>query len=246
MLCISLFSKKYYLNILKSQNDNKEAEFISKLDDFINNKSFFEIGFGVFEFNCSKLLNKKYSGYLLDGNSRACFILGFLNNVHKLNLNIKNVFLNKNNVKKIIPSDLGGIFSIDIDGNDYWILKEVLEVNTSFELIIVEYNASFLDKSITVLYDEDFLRHKKHKSGWYHGASLKAFIKLLNSKGYYLIHTVGGVNAFFVNKNILDKSTFKELRFDEGYEEQHIRNKSSSTNSDQQFKVIKHLPLVEI
>ena len=53
--------------------------------------------------------------------------------------------------------------------------------------MIVEYNSTFLNKSITTPYDENFERHDKHESGWYHGASLKAFIKLFNDyKSFFL------------------------------------------------------------
>ena len=51
-----------------------------------------------------------------------------------------------------------GCLSLDIDGNDYWILKKIINENICPEVIITEYNASFLDKSISVPYDESFDR----------------------------------------------------------------------------------------
>ena len=47
----------------------------------------------------------------------------------KYDLNITNKFITRENINKIInefkpPNDIG-LLSIDIDGNDYWILKEL-------------------------------------------------------------------------------------------------------------------------
>ena len=72
-----------------------------------------------------------------------------------------NLFVNKKNINSLIPKKLG-VLSIDIDGNDYWILNEILSTKSNIEMIVVEYNASFLDKCITVPYDENFNRHIKH------------------------------------------------------------------------------------
>tara|TARA_B100000925_G_scaffold276939_1_gene244495 strand:- start:501 stop:1196 length:696 start_codon:yes stop_codon:yes gene_type:complete len=231
---------------LKSQNNHEEAEFLDLCTSSLKQKHFFEIGFHFNQFNCSNLVKKKYSGYLIDGDKNNCFKMSILNVIHKFNLKIHNIFLTKNNIRKVIPSNLGGIFSIDIDGNDYWILKEVLNCNSNFEIIIVEYNASFKDRSVTIPYQENFQRHKAHKSGWYHGASLNAFIKLLNSHNYHLIKTIGGVNAFFVHKDNLGKLSFKDLKFEDAYEECALRNQWSKTNADHQYQMIVNLPLIEV
>ena len=76
--------------------------------------------------------------------------------------------------------------SIDIDGNDYWILKEIN--NFEPDIIICEYNAVFGNKDeITVQYKNNFDRTKFHYSNLAFGASLPAFINLLKKKNYYSI-----------------------------------------------------------
>ena len=47
--------------------------------------------------------------------------------------------------KAIVKKNDGklGVLSVDIDGNDYWILKKLL-IHFKPEIICVEYNASFL------------------------------------------------------------------------------------------------------
>ena len=166
-----------------------------------------------------------------------------ITNQFKFKVKVLHLFVKTNNILKILPKKLG-ILSIDIDGNDYWILKEILSSKSNIEMIVVEYNASFLDKSITVPYDENFNRHSKHKSGMYHGASLKAFIKLLNSYNYCLINTTGGINAFFLKKKLLTKFDVKEINFEKGYQENFLRNAWSNTTAKDQFKKISHLDYI--
>ena len=59
------------------------------------------------------------------------------------NIKVKNYFITKENLIKIINKKNIGCISIDIDGNDYWIVKEILNNKILPEIFVVEYNASF-------------------------------------------------------------------------------------------------------
>lgn len=240
-----LINKKKYLSKIKSQNKNQESLFLQSLLNKISNKSFIEFGFAPFEFNNIHLMTLNFKGILVDGNKRNTFFMKLLTFFHGYKIKVFNLFLNKENVINVIKENFG-IFSIDIDGNDYWIIKEVFKYNNNFEIVIVEYNSSFLNKSVTTPYDPNFDRHAKHSSGWYAGGSLKAFIKLLDKKDYSLVKTTGGNNAFFVKKKLLDHFNLKELSFEEGFEECELRNYWSKKNAKEQFEVIKHLELIEV
>jgi hypothetical protein len=95
-----------------------------------------------------------------------------------------------------------GILSVDIDGNDYWVLKAIDCVRPA--ILITEYNSVFGDRhAITVPYEPAFERLKAHHSGQYFGASIKAMIALASEKGYEFVGTnSNGVNAFFVRKDL--------------------------------------------
>jgi len=98
------------------------------------------------------------------------------------------------------PIDL---FTIDIDGNDYWVWEAMTVVQP--RLVVAEYNA-FLGptRSAVVTYDPEFDRWAKHPSGWYCGASLTAMTRLADRKGYALVGCESnGVNAFFVRRDLL-------------------------------------------
>ena len=130
------------------------------------------------------------------------------------------------------------IWHVDIDGNDYWVWKAITAIEP--RVVVIEYNASLgYDKSLTIKYNPNFDRHKKHPSGWYHGASLAALTKLANSKGYILVGCESnGLNAFFVRKEIAQGKLF-EVSIQEAYYVHARRSKIESTL--EQFKRIKHL-----
>jgi hypothetical protein len=100
-----------------------------------------------------------------------------------------------------------GLLSIDIDGNDYYVLQAI----ESFKprILICEYNAVFGARKITVPYDDNFQRTNKHFSNLYFGASLSALVYLAQTRGYSLVGVnSNAVNAFFVRNDLLsDKLT---------------------------------------
>ena len=98
-------------------------------------------------------------------------------------------------------------FSLDIDGVDYWIIKE-LPKNFS-KIAIIEYNPIFgIEKHVTVPNLDNFNRTDYHYSNLCFGMSLKAAIKVMEEKNFYFV----GVNlmrnnAFFVS-NIFSKDDY--------------------------------------
>lgn len=134
------------------------------------------------------------------------------------------------------------LLSIDIDGNDYWVWKAIDVVSP--RVVVIEYNASFGRRAISVEYDPGFVRFKAHRSGWYHGASLAALATLGDRKGYDLIGTdSSGVNAFFVRRDV-PRGRLEALEADEAYRPQRKRLKIATP--EQQFAAIEHLTYVEV
>ncbi len=152
------------------------------------------------------------------------------------------MLVTKENIDKVlldnVPEKEIDLLSIDIDGNDYWVWKAITTINP--RVVVIEYNASMgYEKSLTVKYDPNFDRHKKHPSGWYHGASLAALTKLANSKGYILVGCdSAGVNAFFVRKDAAHQK-LSEVSVQEAYFPHSRRLERLSTS--EQFECIKHL-----
>jgi len=88
---------------------------------------------------------------------------------------------------------------IDMDGNDYW-MWNALEISPKF--VVVEINETLgTEVSVAIPYDTNFvLPHGSvHRS-----ASLRAFTRLANRRGYRLIGTERyGFNAFFLRNDCI-------------------------------------------
>ena len=199
-------------------------------------KTFVEFGFHPMQFNCSTLYNRAdWRGLLIDGNSaqvadaRALFPASV--EAEQKFLTLDNLDFIKSRFSKL------GVLSIDVDGNDYWFLERLIDIEPA--VISVEYNSSFGTRSITVPYDPGFNRHQKHPSGWYEGASITALSKLAARHGYGLAAVSGyGINLFFTKDGKLDPVS--------SWQTDSLRNRWSNTTSEQQWDVIKHLPYQEV
>ena len=191
-----------------SYSQNGEDGIIDWLVDAIKlteKLNFVELGCGDFrECNTRFLLKKRnWKGLLLDANIKNINQIKRDNIFWKYDLCVINEKLQKNNINKILAKNNFtkniGVFSLDIDGNDFWILDE-LSYRPS--IIVCEYNGVLGDKfQLTVPYDENFNRSDKHYSNLYYGASILAFIQNLKNKNYFFVGTDSrGVNAFFVER----------------------------------------------
>jgi FkbM family methyltransferase len=94
------------------------------------------------------------------------------------------------------------VLSIDIDSSDYYVWEAITAHRP--RLVVIEYNASLpLDRALVQPLDP-----AARWDGTDHfGASLGAYERLAEAKGYALVHTdSAGVNAFFVRRDLLDGS----------------------------------------
>lgn len=200
-------------------------------------RTFIEFGFHPTEFNCIDLArNPEWQGLLIDGDNqlvedartlwpstRLEFVQAFLT--------LKNLDL----IRKRFP--LLGVLSIDVDGNDYWFLKALVDLSPS--VISVEYNSTFGFEPITVPYDPEFDRNKKHARGWYHGASLVGLTRLCAQHGYGLAAVSdGSCNAFFTRDGT--------LRAENVWKPNTGREKRWGIPQQQQWEYVKGMPFVTV
>lgn len=199
-------------------------------------RTFIEFGFHPVAFNCAALAyDPNWRGLLIDGSADQVQDAKVL--LPKW-LDIRNCFLSLDNLDFIRTKfEAPGILSIDVDGNDYWFLEQLIGINPS--IISVEYNASFGTRSVTVPYDPQFSRLQKHGSGWYHGASLPALAKLCARSGYGLaaVSSYGG-NAFFTRSGNLDPIA--------AWQPNRVRDQWSGISAEDQWNAIKDMPLVTV
>ena len=184
--------------ITSQNNEDGIIEFI--FNKIPNNKIFFEIGFEFYENNSLNLIQNGWSGVLIDQNRDEVLLTKKLLNFFFPNnkVNVLRKKITKENINLILNKDnkfqLIDFFSLDVDGNDYWILKNIQLDN--IKCICIEIN-SWIDKNLkkTISYDENF----QYMDDGYFGASLLAYHDLLKEKNFDLIAIdSSGTNAFFV------------------------------------------------
>jgi len=200
-------------------------------------KTFIEFGFHPAQYNCIKLSD--FVGLLIDADSDTVKLAKAL---LPKRIEVMNVFLTLANLDVVINKFTKlGVLSVDIDGNDYWILEGLMP--TKPNVIAVEYNASLGLNSITVPYDPAFERNANHCTGWYHGASITALVKLCARYGYKLVAvSTSGGNAFFTP----EANELPSLDPVTAYRENSLRNRWSKTTASEQWEKIKDLPYVTI
>ncbi len=227
---------------------------LDKLEDLP--ETFIEFGVeNYIESNTRYLLHtRNWSGLVIDGDKSNIEDIKKSSAYWKYDLSAVEAFITKKNINTILQDnnfkDEVGLLSIDIDGNDYWIWNEISCIKPI--LVVAEYNAVFGDKHfLTVPYDPDFVRGKKHYSNLFFGASINALISLAKEKGYELIGTnTNGVNAFFVREDrfeLIKKYIHQVSIYPSKFRESRDRNGNLNyLNGPERLKEIKDCELVDV
>ena len=172
---------------------------------------FVEIGVGdyresntryIFQKNCSK-------GLIVDKNKNLKKKVSKIVKLWKGDLTIIETTVTSENILYILNSnDFDNnldVFSLDVDGIDYWILKVLPEKFS--KIVVVEYNSIFgANLEVTIPNLNDFDRKKYHYSSLCYGVSLQALVKLMNKKKYVFVGSnIACFNAFFVLESEIEK-----------------------------------------
>ena len=188
----------------------------------VTNKTFIEIGVGDgLENNTLFLLLKGWKGFWVDGDLKNIKAIHnkFLFLKDSGRLSIKQVWIDKDNIDSLI-NDFGlpqeiDLLSIDIDGNDYHVFKNIVSLNP--RVVVIEYNAKLPPPVKWVMtYNQC---HTKTNTDYF-GASLKSFEYLFQEKGYLLVGcNITGSNAFFVRKDLMEEHFHSDCSAENHYED---------------------------
>jgi hypothetical protein len=221
-----------------------------------NEKSFIEIGVENYRESNTRflLINNNWSGLIVDSSPKYIDTIKKEEIYWRYDLTAACEFVSTKNInglasKNNFPEEVG-LFSLDIDGNDYWVLKSLDQIKPI--IIIVEYNSIFgFKKSLTIPYNSKFNRTRAHWSNLYFGASLKAFYDLAKKKGYAFVGTnSAGNNAFFVRKDRIGK--IKQASLSAGYtlskfrESRDKSGKLTFARGPERLDAIRGMPLLNL
>jgi hypothetical protein len=223
----------------------------------IENDVFVE--FGVADYSESNtrflLVNDNWRGLILDGGADHQAFLRRTGLDWRHHIDAVSAFIDRDNIDGLIrEADISGdigLLSIDLDGNDLWVLERISVVSP--RILVVEYNATFgPEAAVTVPYDAGFQRTAAHSSNLYWGASIAALEIVARGRGYTLVAgNKAGNNVFFVRDDVLGElvrlsaaeawapSRFRESRGSDG-ELTYVADR------DERLRIIRDMPLWDV
>lgn len=211
-----------------------------------NNRYFIEIGSADGMQNNSSWLvvAEQYNGLMIDGNPRLVERARRTIKNYSIGVECLDMFVNSKNIqylKSIAFHSDPDVFSLDIDGIDYYIAKEIMDRGFRPKIFAVEYNSVFgAERSITIPYKDNFIFTKAHPTQLYYGVSIAAWKTFFRHYGYHFV-TVDqkGVNAFFIDPSCFEVNFLNEINGIEFAENIYQLGKFKGT-SETQFDLIKN------
>lgn len=140
------------------------------------------------------------------------------------------------------------VFSLDIDGNDWYIANAMFSHEFRPKIVSVEYNSAFgPERSVTSKYHDDFRRSTAHPSQLYYGVSLAGWKGFFDKHGYrFVTIDSNGVNAFFVESSQLDDAFMGSLQPRQGFIENRYQLRAYGRDHVGQFALMADRPLEQV
>lgn len=133
--------------------------------------------------NTRALLDMGWTGDLYDGDPKGA-------------KDVRKTWITLDSVRVFPPNS--DFLNIDLDGNDYWILNEILGSGMNPSLIVAEINPIFQREEWAVMpYNES----RVWAGDTYYGMSLAACEALGKEFGYTLAYLHAGINAFLLRND---------------------------------------------
>ncbi|MFT5203150.1 MAG: hypothetical protein ACI9C1_002547 [Candidatus Aldehydirespiratoraceae bacterium] len=188
-------SAQLHQNESSTYSQNGEDGILAALFNAIGvtNRVYVEFGAGTGDECNTRLLGEQgWTGLRMDGVDQAD------------GSDIRQEFITAENVNELfakygVPDEFD-LLSIDIDSNDYWVLRS-LDERYRPRVLVMEYNASLgPTERKTIAYDPAYVWDVSS----YFGASLAALHSVAEQRGYSLVGCDSlGVNCFFVRTDCL-------------------------------------------
>jgi len=199
---LNRFGAKYFS---QTDEDGITLEILRRLG--IKSGTFAEIGVGSgLENNTLILLASGWRGFWIGDED-----LSFDHRLNPKRLTFIKARVTSENVVQLMRRGLENIaaneldvLGLDLDGNDYYVARELLKAGVFPKVFVLEYNSKFPPPiKWTIKYDAEH--------AWdgtdYHGASLALLAELLVEMSYSLVccNAATGANAFFVRNEYLSR-----------------------------------------
>lgn len=217
-----------------------------------SNRYFIEIGTsdGIENNSAWLVVAEKYNGIMIEGNPKLVERANRLILTYSIGAECHNIFVTQDNIKElksVTCNQEPDVFSLDIDGNDYYIAQAIMDEGFRPRIFVVEYNSVYgPERCVTIEYRDDFVFKNAHPTQLYYGVSIAGWRKFFESRGYRFV-TVdrNGVNAFFVDPAFFDPTFLNGIKGLEFTENQY-QYKKFRMSSEKQFSLIENEKFVSI
>lgn len=168
-------------------------------------------GLGCEMSNSRSLIERGWKGLRMDGEPDP-------------DTDIKKEFITKENIIELfkkynVPQEFD-FLSIDVDGNDYWILDTLLDEYAP-RVICAEFNGTIAkDVSKAMKYNPN---HSWGENDYY-GFSFEAGKKLGHKHDYAVVHQVNTTNMYFIRKDLINWQNEFGVTYDPNPYHAHLPN----------------------
>jgi hypothetical protein len=216
------------------------------------NRYFIEIGTsdGIENNSAWLVVAERYNGLMIEGNARLVERARRTMVNYSIGAECVHLFVRRNNVQQLLDLAMHrdpDVFSLDIDGIDYYIAETVLQAGFRPKIFVVEYNSVFgPHRACTIPYSDQFVFTRAHPTQLYYGVSITGWRNFFKRHRYQFV-TVdrNGVNAFFVDPQHFSGEFLARVN-GIPFAENAMQRRKFRRSSEEQFKLIQDQPYVEI
>lgn len=227
------------LDVLRSQlvESNRYFIEIGSADGMQNNSSWLVVA-------------EQYEGLAIEGDARLVERARRVIPEYSIGVECLNMFVGRDNVQELKARAFHcdpDVFSLDIDGVDFYVAQALMEAGFRPRIFVVEYNAVYgPERSMTIPYQDGFDFGKAHPTQLYYGVSIAAWRNFFQRQGYRFV-TVDrkGVNAFFVDPKCFAPEFLDGIRGIE-FAENRYQSMKFRGDSDKQFPLISDQSFVQV
>ena len=202
-----------------SQNGEDGILEVLRRQLLVGNRYFVEIGAadGIENNSAWLVVAERYNGLMIEGNPKLVetakrSVIGY-----SIGAECHQMFVTRETVKDIRALAFHhdpDMFSLDIDGNDYYIAEAIFAAGFRPKIFVVEYNAVYgPERSATIPYRADFIFSNAHPSKLYYGVSIAGWRRFFARQGYRFVTVdINGVNGFFVDPACFDAAFLDKVQ----------------------------------
>lgn len=235
-----------------SQNGEDGVISVLRQNLLRSNKYFMEIGAADgMQNNTSWLaITEQFAGLMIDGDAQLINRARRIIPYYSLGVECLHMMADINSGDKLKALALHlnpDVFSLDIDGIDYYVAQSIFAAGFRPKICVVEYNSVFGPyESLSVPYREGFSIGCNDPTRLYYGVSITGWRKFFENLGYHFVTVdTKGVNAFFVDPECFDSRFFEKLR-GLSFQENLYQQRKFNCSFEEQFKLIKHNDFFQI